>query len=156
MLMKKLFPLLLFFLFPFLTKATHIVGGELYYEHLSGDQYQVTLLLYRDCGNGNAGYPGTAQIRAWYNNGQNSIDIDIPFPGATVIPPVIDSCVIDPGVCVESAEYTATVTLPQVDGGYHLLYQLCCRNGSISNIVNPLNTGAAFYSYIPPDTAFTP
>ena len=30
--------------------ATHIIGGEMYYDHLGGNQYKVTLALYRDCG----------------------------------------------------------------------------------------------------------
>ena len=30
--------------------ATHLVGGEMYYDHLGGDQYEVHLIIYRDCG----------------------------------------------------------------------------------------------------------
>ncbi len=138
---------------PIITHATHIIGGELTYQHLGGNQYQVTLKLFRDCGPGNAGFPATAQIRAWYNQGANFVAINIPFAGSTVVPPQIDSCVVDPGVCVEQAIYTQTATLPQVPGGYHIMYQLCCRNGSVLNVINPLNIGASFYSYLPPDTA---
>ena len=32
--------------------ATHIVGGEIYYDKLSGNQYKITLKVYRDCING--------------------------------------------------------------------------------------------------------
>ena len=32
--------------------ATHIVGGELYYQCLGNDQYRITLNVYRDCYNG--------------------------------------------------------------------------------------------------------
>ena len=32
------------------TKATHLVGGEMYYDHLGGDNYEVHLIIYRDCG----------------------------------------------------------------------------------------------------------
>lgn len=40
-------------LFPLLTcatvQATHMSGGEIYWEHLSGNQYRITLTIYRDC-----------------------------------------------------------------------------------------------------------
>ena len=154
---RSKFTLLLAILFlPVLSFCTHIIGGELTYKHLGGDQYEVTLRLYRDCGNGNANFPATAQIRAWYNLGANYVPINIPFPGATLVPPVIDSCVINPGVCVEEAIYTQVATLPQVVGGYHIMYELCCRNGSVLNVVNPLTVGAAFYAFLPPDTMYYP
>lgn len=152
-----LLPLLIaVLLLPVFTFATHIIGGELTYQHLGGSQYQVTLKLFRDCGPGNAGFPNTAQIRAWYNQGSNYVPINIPYAGSSVVPPQIDSCVVNPGVCVEQAIYSQTATLPQVPGGYHIMYQLCCRNGSVLNVVNPLNVGASFYSFLPPDTAVYP
>ena len=33
--------------------ATHIIGGDMYYDRLGGNQYQVTLRLYRACGPAN-------------------------------------------------------------------------------------------------------
>lgn len=40
-------------LIPLLTcatvQATHMSGGEIYWEHLSGNQYRITLTIYRDC-----------------------------------------------------------------------------------------------------------
>ena len=36
-------------------KATHIVGGELYYEYLGNNNYSVTLDYFIDCVNGNPG-----------------------------------------------------------------------------------------------------
>ena len=36
-------------------KATHIVGGELYYEYLGNNNYRVTLDYFIDCVNGNPG-----------------------------------------------------------------------------------------------------
>ncbi len=33
--------------------ATHIVGGDMTYKCLGNDRYEVTLMVYRDCFNGN-------------------------------------------------------------------------------------------------------
>ena len=33
--------------------ATHLVGGEIFYTHLSGNNYLITLKVYRDCGPAN-------------------------------------------------------------------------------------------------------
>ena len=40
-------------------KATHLVGGEMYYDHLGGDNYEVHLIIYRDCGPTNTNGTGS-------------------------------------------------------------------------------------------------
>ncbi|MEL6140593.1 MAG: PKD domain-containing protein, partial [Bacteroidota bacterium] len=47
-------------------------------------------------------------------------------------------------VCVHTTNYTGEITLPIVPGGYTFAYQRCCRNETISNIIDPLQTGATF------------
>ena len=37
------------FLIGFQAGATHIVGGEVYYDSLGNDEYRVTFEIYRDC-----------------------------------------------------------------------------------------------------------
>ena len=32
-----------------IVRATHIGGGEIYWDHLGGNQYRITLIVYRDC-----------------------------------------------------------------------------------------------------------
>lgn len=140
---------------PALSKATHIIGGEITYTHLGGDAYQVTLRLFRDCGPSSIGFPALVQVRAWYNNGANFVPIDIPFLGQNIVPPLIDSCVVNPNVCVEEASYAQVAILPQVPGGYHITYQTCCRNGTVLNVINPLGVGAAYHTHIPEDTITT-
>jgi gliding motility-associated-like protein len=56
---------------------------------------------------------------------------------------------------VEEAIYTTIVNnLPPNPGGYHLYYTTCCRNGSLVNCNNPLNTGEAFYTFIPDNNVY--
>jgi gliding motility-associated-like protein len=146
------------FAFPVAVWATHIVGGSLTYEHLGGSTYRVTLKLYRDCGSGNAAFPANVRIEVRQPNGTSFTpdkDIIIPFPGATQLQPQIDTCAVNPGICVEEAIYSRVVNnLPPNTGGYHLFYQLCCRNASLSNIQNPLSTGESWYTYIPDNSTY--
>ncbi len=155
--MKRL--LVLFFslsIFSITSHATHIVGGSLSYTHLGGSTYRVTMKLYRDCGGIN--FPGSVTISVRQPNGavfSPSKDITIPFPGATQLQPYIDTCAVNPGICVQEAIFTTVVNnLPPNPGGYHLYYQLCCRNASLLNIVNPLSTGESFYAFIPDNNIY--
>lgn len=147
----------LFLLIPLLSFSTHIVGGSLTYQNIGNSMYVVTLKLYRDCGPGTAAFPGSVPITVRGNNGDNTFnpskDFTMPLVSVTNVPSNLDPCAVPPNPmpCVQEGIYTATVTLPPNNpGGYHLYYQVCCRNGSVQNIVNPLNTGSSFYAYIPP------
>lgn len=149
----KLLVLYILFLFiPLVSDATHIVGGSLTYEQLGGSTYRITLKLYRDCRPGNAAFPNpvTIQIRRNDGSAHTVSSVNIPFPGASLVPPNIDTCAVNPGICLEEAVYTTIVTgLPPGFGGYHLYYQYCCRNSTLMNIVNPLATGETWYAHIP-------
>lgn len=57
-------------------------------------------------------------------------------------------------ICYREARYTFNVTLPPNPNGYIIAYQRCCRNNSISNIVNPQSAGATYLATIP-SSAFT-
>ncbi len=151
--------LFLFFLFALTWvsgQAKHIVGGEIFYDYLGGNNYRITLKLYRDCTPGNTPYDSTAWI--WVFN-KNNILIDslgLAFPGATQLPATINSCSAAPTTaCVEEAVYTGVKTLPAGPGGYTLVYQRCCRNNTILNLLNPGSTGAT-YSIQIPDNATIP
>jgi gliding motility-associated-like protein len=50
---------------------------------------------------------------------------------------------------VEEAIFIDTIYLPPIPGGYQLSYERCCRNMTLINIVNPLGTGATYYTLIP-------
>ena len=56
---------------PYRADATHIVGGEVYYEKLAGNTYLVTLKVYRDCGPTNTlgtGFDQNAQLGIYRGN----------------------------------------------------------------------------------------
>ena len=142
------------FMFSSNLSATHIVGGGLTYKCLGGDQYEVTLKLYRDCffGASNAFFDDPASIGIF--DGQTGFRLDevlMPLgPQNDTLDVVIaDTCLFVPAsVCVHTTTYTQTITLPQRPTGYTLAYQRCCRNQTILNIIDPLETGATFVSEI--------
>ncbi|HMX39732.1 MAG TPA: hypothetical protein PKD78_05375, partial [Saprospiraceae bacterium] len=57
-----------------------------------------------------------------------------------------DSCYIaPPDVCVNWSAYKDTINLPFRAGGYTLVYQRCCRNNLIRNLLkNPEDVGASY------------
>jgi len=131
--------------------ATHIIGGELYYDCLGGNNYLITLKVYRDCLNGQAPFDNPASISVWDAGGNLLQTFNLPFPGANNVPFTPNSPCFQapPNVCVEEAIYTFQTTLPVQTSGITLAYQRCCRNNSIVNLVNPGSTGSTYQTTIP-------
>lgn len=145
--------------FIFSSEASHLVGGDITYECLGSNQYRFTLNVYRDCASSGPGGGGTptpfdanASFTIFTGNGTVFTTTSVAFSSAQSSVINIDlsnPCLIPPaGVCVDQATYTGTVTLPFNSLGYFIVYQRCCRNGSISNIGNPSQTGATYSTFI--------
>ena len=138
-----------------LAGATHIVGGEIYYEDLGGGDYLVTLKVYRDCGSTNTngtGFDDLASVGV-YQGSFLYTEMLMALSDAEVnyVPVVLENpCfVLPPDVCVEEAIYQDVIYLPESASGYTLVYQRCCRNPSIININVPEDSGATFTTDIP-------
>lgn len=153
MLLKKIrytFFIGLLFLLPQFSTATHIVGGEMYYTCLGNNDYQITLTIFRDCYNGspNAFFDDPASIGIFTEDNILWMELQIPYDpmvNDTLEPVLSDECfVAPPDVCVHTTTYITTVNLPPITGGYQLAYQRCCRNVTISNLINPLDVGATY------------
>jgi gliding motility-associated-like protein len=131
--------------------SAHLVGGEIYYECLGGDQYRITLKVYRDCYTiTGADFDNPANIAIYDDDGDLIENITAPFSGSQQLEVTInDPCLqAPPDVCVEEAIYTVTTTLPYLEGGYHISYQRCCRNPTIVNLQNPEDLGSTYYVHI--------
>ncbi|UKN00787.1 PKD domain-containing protein [Paracrocinitomix mangrovi] len=131
--------------------ASHIVGGEIFYDHLGGTQYQVTVKLYRDCLSDGAQFDQNLPITVFNGNGAQIDQFTIPFPGSTQLPVQFSNpCVTIPtDICVEEAVYTKVVNLPASSTGWTLSYQRCCRGPNVTNLVNPSSTGLTLTVDIP-------
>ena len=138
--------------------ATHIVGGEIYYEQVGTQDYLITLKVYRDCGSTNTNGTDFDQFASVgiYSGGSLYQELLMNLASATVnfVPVTIENpCfVLPPDVCVEEAVYQEILELPLNSNGYDLVYQRCCRNPSIININWPEDSGATFTTQIPPST----
>lgn len=144
---------LFFLLIPVITQARHIIGGELTYECLGAGfgnsrDYLITMHVYRDCSSTGAGFdsPATFGIYRFANNQYEFVRTAsiFPTPPEQVPPPNNPCLIVPPNVCVQSATYQFNVNLPLFNGSYFIHWQRCCRNNTISNIINPQETGATY------------
>lgn len=144
-----------FLLFTLESKAAHIIGGDITYVCNGTGQYTFTLKLYRDCfGNGapfdsdaGAPFPGTVSVYRGTSNTPYISTVFLDPPEITNVEPNVSNPCLDPpdDVCVEEGVYVFNIDLPVSTEPYHIVYQRCCRNGTINNIVNPGETGETFY-----------
>lgn len=137
-------------------KASHIVGGEITYVCLGGNRYKITVSIFRDCIGGIAGAiseDNPARIAIFKTNGDPVLTDSISGNNGngTVIPPNFkNDCVTNPpATCLNRIVFERTYELDNSATGYKVVYQRCCRNGSILNIIDPSNTGATYSCTIP-------
>lgn len=149
-LLLPLLTLLLCLGFSFESKASHIIGGEIYYDSLGNNQYKVTIEIYRDC-NSATGFDAPLNYTVFYMDGTIYASYDVSIFSQNILPIVYDDpCVTPPNdICVERAIYIDTITLPFNVEGYYLSYQRCCWSGNIDNIVDPSNNGITLTTFIP-------
>lgn len=133
------------------SKATHIVGGEIYYDNLGNNDYKIHMKVYRDCFNGIPPLDNPAFVTIYDASKNVVMTINMPLLSSKNVPPSINSsCIQAPNnVCVQEGIYEYTVNLPPKAGGYYIVYQRCCRNGTILNLVNPGNVGSTYWDHIP-------
>jgi gliding motility-associated-like protein len=131
--------------------ATHIVGGQIGYRWVSGNTYEIILDVYRDCSSpANEPFDREAFISIYDLQGGSQGSLSIPYDSTTtqLLDGILyDECLIVPNnVCVQRTRYQATVNLGPnpPGGGYRIAYIRCCRNETIANIVNPLESGAVY------------
>lgn len=137
-------------------KATHIVGGEMTYTYLGNNQYKLRLDLYIDCINGNpqaVESDRNALFAIFYGNTRQMVPgypVSVGRSGPQRVTKTNYNCIaVQPNACVDHYWYERTVTLSPRTGGYYVSFQRCCRNGTITNIVDPGGAGANYWTFIP-------
>ena len=135
-------------------KATHVVGGDITYVCIGGNKYRVMLTVRRDCFNGDpeADFDDPASVAIYSLDGTLLTDFGddgelfLPFMSDDTIVNDLDSnCgLVGSPVCVHESRYMGEVELDFRPEGYLLVYQRCCRNISLNNIIDPLETGATY------------
>ncbi len=142
----------------FQLRASHLMGGEITWTCQGNGQFVFHMKLYRDC-NGATG-PPSAALDVFNNPSLTTIAMNLVSqtdisPQCNAIGPVITCASITPGPgAVEEFIYqSAAITISGVPpaAGWIFAYQNCCRNGAISNLLNPSAVGftlrAKMYAY---------
>lgn len=143
-------------------KAAHLVGGEITYECLGIDTINgvpmitlaFTATMYRDCQGMGASFDSPADFSIFNGSGNDWSFVDDTNAAVSISPDVPltnDPCVEPPpNVCLDKGVYMFEFTVPVSDESYMVVYQRCCRNNSIVNIVDPQDTGVSFTVTISP------
>ena len=154
--MRKLLNIVLFLVLSYQGFSFHIVGGEMIYNDLGNGKYQIILKIYRDCAGNGSQFDGmsnsaVALLTVYDVNKVVEGVYDIGAPTITPVPPAFNNpCILAPNtICIEEGVYTYTLNLPPKAGGYTVVYQRCCRNSIIENLINPDGQGATYFAKIP-------
>lgn len=143
---------LLFFGWVAPVHGTHIVGAELSYECLGGNDYQFELKMYRDCLNGQAGFDNPLYLFIFTGSGAlyTTHTINSLQSAVELIPENWDACVGSPqGFCVQEGIYRTIINLPPRADGYDVAWARCCRSGIVSNLAQPFCEGVTFLAHVP-------
>ncbi len=152
--------------------AEHLLGGEMTYECLGGDLFNIKLELYRDCtcppGSNCADYfdqqiflyfadetGDWIEISTLDNTAYQSIEFD-ESTDETAVGIEIDEAICPNELsdfCVKKGVYETLVSLPARENGYSVVFQRCCRNSDTKNLAFPEETGATFILHIPHESA---
>ncbi|MCI5055978.1 MAG: T9SS type A sorting domain-containing protein [Flavobacteriales bacterium] len=126
------------------SRASHAAGADLYYEHLGGNDYEVTAYFYRDCGG--IAPPTSIGLSLTSANCQNDF-FSLPPTGQEVILSAacnnqLTECNGGSAVGILKIEYQGIITLPSCVNGndWELSWSVTARNSAITN-----NGGGTLY-----------
>jgi gliding motility-associated-like protein len=137
------------------SNATHLVVGEITYNYLGNNNYEIVLTYYRDCLNGDpqaiandepvaiSVYKGNSFYAIDSNivySSQNNISFNNPYPCITS----------NPSYCINKAVFKKIFNLPASADTFTIIAQRCCMSEAITNIDNASNKGYSFFIKIPP------
>ena len=152
--MRKTFLSLLMVLFASGSFASHIVGGEITYVCLGNNNYEFTVNIYRDCIGGNpAALESDNPAFISIFRGSNFFSFDSLYLTSQQVVPVnfSNDCIKNPPpTCLSLVQFKFVKNLPASNQEYTVVYQRCCRNEAINNIINPGITGATYSCKVPP------
>ena len=138
--------------------ATHVLGGEMYYDKLAGNQYRVTLRMFRDCSANNANgtlFDAQATMAIYDGDGVFQFTTSPSFTVENDVVVELNSPCLQapPTICATWAEYVAVIDLPPNATGYVISYQRCCRTPSTTNLPAGVLQGLTCTVQVPPASA---
>lgn len=134
--------------------ASHLIGGEMNYQHLGGTTYKINLIYYRDCtspsnGGGNpSALSGDNPAFISIYNGTSFYSLDTVESYEYISLPVDNPNLCENSsnnTCVDRITFTLIKTLPNSINDYTILNQRCCFGNSMNNINQPGSNGFSIY-----------
>lgn len=148
---------ILCFFFIIFSQARHIIGGDISYTCNGDGTYHIVMKIYRDCSNPNADFfDNNAPVTIFQGNEApystfQHIYAPLQTPVSMIHPDLSNPCLILPSnICVQLGLYEFDLGLPPSDESYHITYQRCCRNNTVTNLIDPDETGATYSIEITP------
>lgn len=127
--------------------ASHIMGGDLIYQHLGGNQYRIKLTQYRDC-SGITPSTNVNLILSSASCGQSisvsaNLEAGYPVEVSAICPAQLPNTTCNGGALqgVQEYVYSVITTLPMACTDWVFSWSDCCRNSGISTIANPGSAG---------------
>lgn len=135
--------------------ATHIVGGEFEILHIEGDRYLFRQIQYFDVINGNPQAKDQLIDASIFRKRDNVFvrSVRMNYLSESYVPYTNPTCTNDRLVTNRIVYSTEVVLDPSQfsdPNGYYMVWERCCRNNIITNIVKPEETGQTFYLEFPP------
>ena len=149
--MKRFVLISTFFLFvSCVSLATHIVGGEFEVIHIEGDSYLFRQIQYFDVINGNPEAKDLEIAASIFRKRDNVFvrSVVMRYSTEKYVPYTNPECTNDKLVTnriVYSTEVQLNPNLFSDPEGYYMVWERCCLNNIINNIVKPDETGQTFY-----------
>ena len=153
--MKKIYLLIILVCLPLLPVfATHIVGGEFELKNIGEYRYRLTLNLYFD----NTGSPGAKDGSVTVDMFRKSDDFALDrftllLKNESLVEYTNPDCAVGQLSTNKIVYWEEFELHPEVyndPGGYYVVWERCCRNNGINNIIDPGGTGQTFYLEFPP------
>ncbi|MCB9262574.1 MAG: gliding motility-associated C-terminal domain-containing protein [Flavobacteriales bacterium] len=138
----------------FWASATHIMGGEFYYEYLAKDSFRFTFVYYIDCVHGNAGAISDDKTAffGFFNAKTKDLikTVEVTRSDPERVSKLNYLCIQPPSnACVDKYLYTFEDKISIGSDGLVVTFQRCCRNSTITNLIDPLSTGMTIFAEIP-------
>jgi hypothetical protein len=136
-------------------KSFHIVGGEIEFITIQPGLYQINLLQYKDeFQQQNTSYDPSLFV-AFYSNKDSSL-----VHSDTLLLQTITDVEYTNFECAIQELQTSRVLYSKIvsldpekfahEEGYYIVWERCCRNNGVVNIINPSGTGMKYVLEIPP------
>lgn len=137
--------------------ATHVFGGELLYEFVSGNSYKISLTLYGDCSGQNFArlYNATPEVLIYEGTSlRQTIALEYDQSSGIEVSPVcpdqVNNTICKGGTLpgVKKFIYTKTIQLPSPSAEWYISFQGLMGNNSEagrSNSITNINTGTTLY-----------